>query len=159
MITINTQAEFDELMTNGNAIVYEDLNILCDITIGGSINALNIYSKLSINAQNISAIKIEAYDINAQDIYACNIYACNITAQDISAHNILACNINALDIYARNIDAVNINARKIKYYAVCFAQETLSCVSIEGKRKNCKHFCLDSEIIIKKDRGENETTN
>ena len=68
--------------------------------------------------------------------------ACNINAKDINA-----CDINAWDINARNIDA-----NKILFLAVCFAYKTFVCNSIKGTRINSKHFCLDSEIVIKGDK-------
>ena len=85
---------------------------------------------------SISAWNISAWDINARDISARNINAWNISARNISAWDISAWNINALDISARNII----------YFAVCFAYKSFVCSSIKGKRKNAKHFCLDSEI-------------
>ena len=63
---------------------------------------------------------------------------------DINAYNINANNIKANDIKAYDISADNIN-----YYAVCYAYNNLSCKSIKGRRKNCKHFCLDVDIKIK----------
>jgi len=68
----------------------------------------------------------------------------DIKADNIKAYDIDANNIKAYDIKANDIDANNIN-----YYAVCFAYNNLSCKSIKGKRKNCKHFCLDVDIKIK----------
>ena len=63
-------------------------------------------------------------------------------------------NINAWNINARNIDAWNIDASNIVYYAVCFAYNCINCLSIKGRRENCKHFCLDGEIKIKEDVPE-----
>ena len=67
-------------------------------------------------------------------------------ARNISAEDISAWNISAGDISARNISAWNID-----YYAVCVAYNSFKCRSIIGKRKNSKHFCLDSEIKIIKE--------
>ena len=110
------------------------------------INACNI-SACDINAGNINACNISACDINAVDIKASDINACNIKARDINA-----CNIKAVDIKARDINAVDIKARDINFYAVCFAYKTFVCKSIKGERPNSKHFCLDSEIVIKGDK-------
>ncbi|MEG0340365.1 MAG: hypothetical protein RR573_10650 [Oscillospiraceae bacterium] len=96
-----------------------------------------------IKARDINARNIDVWDINAQNINACDIYAQNINACDIYAQDIYAWDINALDIKAWNI-----NARDISYWAVCFAQFTFKCKSIVGKRKNAKHFCLDSKIVV-----------
>ena len=73
----------------------------------------------------------------------------NIKARDIDAWNIKARNIDAWDIKARNIEAENIEAEDISYYAVCYARKSFVCKSIEGKRKNSKHFCLDGELEIR----------
>ena len=54
-----------------------------------------------------------------------------------------------IDIKADNIKAYDIDANNINYYAVCFAYNNLSCKSIKGRKKNCKHFCLDVDIKIK----------
>lgn len=67
----------------------------------------------------------------------------NIDAYNISANNIDAWNINAV-----NIDALNINANTISYYAVCFANKSIHCNSIQGRRANAKHFVLDGELIV-----------
>ena len=98
-------------------------------------------------AGNISARNISAGDISAE-----NISAWNITAGDISAENITAWNISASgDITAAgNISAENISAENIRYYAVCFAYKDIVCLSITGKRDNCRHFCLDGKIELKK---------
>ena len=82
------------------------------------------------------------------DIYA-NIDCYNINASDIDALDIDASDINALNIKARDIDALNINAQDISYYAVCFAYKNITCKSIEGRRENSKHFCIDGAITYK----------
>ena len=87
--------------------------------------------------------------INA-DIKAINIKAYNIKAHDIDARDITAFNIKARDIKAHDIDALDIDAYNISYYSYCIAYESLECASIEGRRKNSIHKCLDSEIKIKK---------
>ena len=78
-----------------------------------------------------------------------------IYARDINACDINACDINAWDINACDIRAENINANNIRYDSVCYARQKFVCNSIEGIRPNSKHFCLDSEIVIRlsKDSG------
>jgi len=71
---------------------------------------------------------------------------------DINAKNINAWDINALDIDALDINAWDINAKNIDYYAVCFAYNNITCKSIKGTRKNCKHFCLGGQITIKEEK-------
>ena len=67
---------------------------------------------------------------------------------DIEAGDIIAWNINAWDINADNINAININANDISYYAVCFAYNNITCKSIQGRRKNAKHFVLDGKLEV-----------
>ena len=61
-------------------------------------------------------------------------------------------NIEAGDIKAWDIKAGNIKAGDISFYAVCFAYFSFSCKSIIGQRNNSKYFCLDSEVVIKRDK-------
>ena len=98
-------------------------------------------------------LKIDA-NIDACGIIAKNISAYNISASDIKADNIKADNINAYDIHADNIEAYNIKARNISYYAVCFTYYNLKCKSIEGRRKNAKHFALDGKIEVEEDESK-----
>jgi hypothetical protein len=142
-----------------------DLKITKNIK-AGNINALNINAgnidALDINASDIKASDIKARDIKAGNIEAWNIKAGDIKARDIKARDIKAGNINASDIKAGNIDALdieardikagNIEARDIKYYAVCVSYQNITCEKIEGSRDNSKHFCLDGEIVFKKDK-------
>src|SRR3990167_2418185 len=58
----------------------------------------------------------------------------DIKARDINAGNINAWNINAWNINARDINAGNIKARDIKYYAFCCVYNSITCLSIKGKR-------------------------
>lgn len=81
---------------------------------------------------------IDACDINARDINAWNIESCDINAININAYDIIADDINAYDIKANNII----------YFAVCFAYENIKCKSIKGRRENAEHFVLDGKIEI-----------
>jgi len=67
----------------------------------------------------------------------------NISAGDISAWYISAGNISA-----RDISAGDISAGDISYYAVCFAHQNIKCKSIEGRRENSRHFCLDGKVVV-----------
>ncbi len=139
------------------------LKIAGDISALGNISAWNISAAGNISAWNISAGDISAGDISAGDISAENISAENISAENISAWNISAGDISAGDISAENISAENISAgnisaenisaENIRYYAVCFAYQNIVCLSITGKRDNCRHFCLDGKIELKKREG------
>ena len=70
-----------------------------------------------------------------------NINARDINAWDINAMTITADNIDAWDINAGTIDALD-----IKYWGVCVAYYSFKCKSVEGKRRNSIHKCLDQEI-------------
>ena len=89
-------------------------------------------------------------DIKAWDIDAYNIKAHNIKAHNIKAYNIKAHNIKANNIKAYNIKANNIDASQISYWAFCIAYCSINCLSIENRRNNSIHKCLDKEIEIKK---------
>ena len=82
---------------------------------------------------------IDACDINARDINAWNIESCDINAININAYDIIADDINAYDIKANNII----------YFAVCFAYENIKCKSIKGRRENAEHFVLDGKLEVK----------
>ena len=101
----------------------------------------NIDVMSNINACDINAGYIKAWDIKARDINAGYINACDIKARDIKAGD-----INAGDIKARDIKAGDIN-----YYAICFAYNSIYCNSIYGERENSKHFVLDGELRIRKE--------
>ena len=91
------------------------------------------------------------------DINAWNINAWDIDAGDINAGSINAKDINAGSINAKDINALGINAGDINYWAVCFASKSFKCKSIKGRRSNSKHFCLDNEIIFKKEEPKKVT--
>lgn len=124
-----------------------DLSIECGIK-ARNINARGIKSG-DIKAVNINSGDIKARDINAQNIKALDINSGDINAGNINASNINAVNIKACDIKAGDIKAWDIKANKISFYAVCFAYNTFVCNSIEGRSKNSKYCCLDSDVVIK----------
>ena len=64
--------------------------------------------------------------------------------------------ITAWDISAGNISAGNISARDICYYAVCVAYQTFTCRAVKGRREKSLHACLDSAIIFKKAKTEEQ---
>ena len=124
-VVIKKQEELEALIVDGAITIDGNLYIECDVSIDADINA-----------RDINAGDIKAWDINARYIDARNIDA-DINARDI----------NAGDIKARYIDA-----RNISYYAGCFAYNNIECTSIKGRREKCKHFCLDGEVTIKKEK-------
>jgi len=124
-----TQAEVEKDIDieNGVLRVNDDVTFECPISIEANINAHNITADnikafdidaADIKANNIDADDIEAMDINANDITVYNINADNITANnikanDITVYNIDANNIKANDIKANDIKAMDINAHNI----------------------------------------------
>ena len=131
-VIINRQEELEALIDKDNNIVIDDdLRINCDIDIAANIKALDIVAFL---------VSVKANNINA-----CYIGADNINAEDIEAHHINA-DIEARNITANNIIANNINAKIINYDAFCIVYESLKCKTIEGRRKNSLHACLDQPI-------------
>lgn len=77
---------------------------------------------------------------------------------EITFDCVIRCNINtdddikAYNIKARIIDADNINAEKISYHAFCIAYQSFKCKSIEARRENSIHKCLDQEIEFIEDK-------
>ena len=138
---------------------YIDLIIFnFDLNIQANINAWNIEVNDNINAKDIFGYDIKAHDIKAHDIYsnaiiANDIYARNIDSLNIKSRYINAVDINGGDIITGNIDAgnicaENIKAKRINYYAIFCAYKNIKCKSIEGRRKNSKHFALDGKIEV-----------
>ena len=122
-----------------NIYIFSKNNKLIDIKIDFDLSI-----ECGIKARNINARGIKSGDIKAVNINSGDINAGNIKAIDINAGNIKAVNIKACDIKAWNI-----KANKISFYAVCFAYNTFVCNSIEGRSKNSKYCCLDSDVVIK----------
>ena len=119
-----TQSEVEKDIKNGVLAIGDDVTFECSISIDASINAYNI-----------KACDINAYNINANNIDAC----------DINANNINAYNINAYDINANNIDACDIS-----YCAFCSAYNSIKCSSIKARRENhSEPICLDGKLEIK----------
>jgi len=154
MKIIKDNQELKSYIVNGVAKFNESIKCDFNICIDADIDAYNIEAHdihaYNIEAHNIDALDIEAHNIEALDIEALDIEAHDIKAYNIEAHNIDALDIKALDIKAYNIEAHNIDALDISYYAFCIAYNSFKCSSIEGRRENSIHKCLDSEIEIKK---------
>jgi hypothetical protein len=154
MITINNLEEMKKYYDEHfNTFVFDDdVEFTINIDVESDIKACDIKAK-NIDAWNINADDIYAHDINAQDINARDINADDINARDICARDINARNIKALDIKADDITAFSIKANDIGYYAFCVAYKSLKCHTIQGRRENSFHKCLDKEIeYIKEDK-------
>jgi len=91
-----------EIIFEGDLILTSDFKTSKNLVVRG-----RIYGKDG-KAWNINAKNIDAKDIEAWNIEAWNINARNINAKDIDARNINVWNINARNINAKNIDARNI---------------------------------------------------
>ena len=132
-----------------NTYIFKEYGDYIDLVIFN----FNLNVDANIEVYNIHACDILARDINAYNIKADNIYANNINANHIKAHNIYTLdikvkNIKANDIAAGDINAWNIDACNISYWAVCFAYNSIKCKSINGRRRNAKHFILDGILEI-----------
>jgi hypothetical protein len=150
-VIINTHEELEALIDkDSNIIIHGDLIITCYIDIAATIEAKNIKANditaKNIKASDIKADNIRAKNIKASDIKANNIRANDIKASDIKAYNIEVYDIKANDIKAHNIEASDIEADDINYHASCIAYKSLKCKTIEGRRKNAVHLCLDRPI-------------
>jgi len=98
---------------NGDLILTENTEFKESIKVNGNIKGKdNQRFDLKVNGN------IDAGDINAMDINAWNINAMDIDARNIDAWDINARNIDAWDIDARNIDAVDIDAVDINAWNI-----------------------------------------
>ena len=125
--------ELKSLIKDGSIIIEDDIRCNFNIDVCANIDAWDI------NALNINARNIKAMDINAMDI----------KAMDINAWDINAMDIKAMDINAMDINSGDIKARDISYYAFCMSYYNIECESIEGRRGNSLHKCLDGKLTIK----------
>ena len=146
MKIINTQEELKALIIKNKIVIDDDLTINCDIYLLG----INIEAR-DIKARDIRAWDIKARDIKARDIRAWDIKAGDIRASDIDAWNIRARDIEARDIYASDIEAGDIRARDIYakdiiYDASAIATKSFVCKSIKGSKSDALHKCQDQEI-------------
>ena len=144
MKTYTNIKEVNKDIVNGVLRVDDDIHITFD----------ECKIEADIVCRNLTAYNITAYNITARNVATLNLTALNITAHNIDVHNIDAYNIDAYnidayDINANNITARNVDAHNISYFAVCSAYENIICDSIEGRRTNAKHFCLDGEITTR----------
>ncbi len=158
----NTQAEVDKDIVNNTLTVQGDVTFTFNLKMEASlvVEAGNIKAG-DIDAWDIKARNIEAGDIVAEDIVAGNIEAGDIVAEDIKAEDIVAWNIEAGDIVAEdivaedivawNIEAGDIKAGDITFWSVAYARVSFVCKSITGRRENSKYFCLDNEIVYIKE--------
>lgn len=115
------------------------------------INKVVFNFDLNVDA-NIDARDIEAHNIKAYNIYACHINATEIRADNIYAYMIKAYYVNSCDItsdfiYVNNLNASDISAFEIiadtiMYNAVCYAYRHIKCKHIEGRYRLSQHFVL-----------------
>jgi len=156
MKVYKTQQEVEKDIKNQVLSIEGDVKFECSINIKASIiiNAGDIHARdinawninaWDIHAGNINAWNINARDINAGNFNAGNINAWNINAWDINAGNINAGDIHAWDIHAGDINAGNINAGDIHawnintwdilYSAFCCVYKSIKCFSIKARRE------------------------
>ena len=118
-------------------IFEEDGNYLGLIIFNSDLNVKANIRALNIIGRDIKVLDIKALDIRCGDIDVLNqINAVNIKAKDIDAFDIDAVNVVARDIDVDNIRVINIDARNINCYVVCNATENIKCKSIRGGRKD-----------------------
>ena len=105
-----------------------------------------------LNIKDDITIEFSEFDIEANitcfNIKADNIIALGISANDITASDITANDIKANDITANNIKAYDIKADNISYYACCISYKNIECNSINGRRHNSFHKCLDGKLTL-----------
>ena len=111
----------------------------------------------NIDAREIEAHNIKAFDINARCINAHDIRAYNIYAYMINANYVNSCDIASNFIYVNNLNASDIIgaseiiADTIMYNAVCYAYRHINCKHIEGIFRFSQHFVLNGVLEIEDD--------
>ena len=151
------QQYYDE---RANAYIFKENNNYIDkiifhfdLKVDACIDAINI------EAHNIEAFNIYAYNINANDIKAYNIYAYMINANDVNSCDIASNFIYANNVNASDISASEIIAKTIMYNAVCYAYRHIKCNSIEGRYRLSQHFVLLGTLeVIEDDKWRSKST-
>ena len=143
-----TQQEVENDIKDGVLAIVGDVKFECPISISASI----VIDAGDINAGNITAWNINAGDINAGNITVWNINAGDIIAWNIKAGDINARNITAWNINAWNIAANDINAGNILYHAFCCVHKCIKCKSIKAKGENhSEPICLYGKLELIQD--------
>jgi len=102
-------------------------------------------------------VKIECnININAS-IICWNLDCMNLNCGNLNCGDLNCGNLNCWNLDCRDLNCMDLHCRNLSYYAVAFAYESFKCKSIEGRRNNSKHFCLDSEVKITGEENENNT--
>ena len=113
-----------------------------DLTVEANIDARDI------KAHNINAFDIDAFEIKAQNIRAYNIHAFIVEAEYVSSSDISSHYIFVKQIDASDISAFDIIADYINYHAVCYAYNHIQCKHIEGAYKFSQHFVLFGALEV-----------
>ena len=93
-------------------------------------------------------------DINIKVHIICKDLICwdldcrNFNCRDLHCGDLICWDLHCLDIDCADLNCQDLHCRDLNYHAVAFAYKTFKCKSVKGRRKNSKHFCLDSDIII-----------
>ena len=72
----------------------------------------------------------------------------NFNGRDFNGWNFNGVDFNGGNFNGGNFNGWNFNGKKISYYAVFIAYESIKCTEIKGRRENAFHKCLDGEIEI-----------
>jgi len=132
-----TQQEVESDIKDGLLKVDDDVKIECNININASIICWNL-DCMNLNCGNLDCRDLNCGNLNCGDLNCGNLNCWNLDCRDLNCRNLDCRDLNCMDLDCRNLS----------YYAVAFAYESFKCKSIEGRRNNSKHFCLDSEVKI-----------
>ena len=140
------QQYYDE---RANTYIFKENNEYIDTV----VFHFDLNVEANIDACDIVAPNISAFDINACSIKTHYIIACNINAYMVGADYVNSSNINSKYIYANRIDASDISAFDIiadyiSYHAVCYAYKHIKCKHIEGIFKFSQHFVLFGALEV-----------
>ena len=136
-----TQQEVEADIKDGLLKVNDDIKIECNININASIMCRDLDCGY-LYCQNLDCWDLDCMDLNCGDLNCMDLNCMDLDCKDL----------NCMDLNCRDL-----HCGDLSYYAVAFAYESFKCKSIEGRRNNSKHFCLDSEVIITGEENENNT--
>ncbi len=97
----------------------------------------------------------ELRDIHCRDLFLMNdeekfdFNGGNFNGGNFNGGNFNGWDFNGGDFNGGNFNGGNFNGGKISYYAIFISYNNIECESIEGRRQNSFHKCLDGELIIK----------
>jgi len=117
----------------GDLVLTEDTIIDNDLTVEGDIRCEG-----------------GSWNLKCQDLDCWDLDCWNLKCWNLDCWNLDCLNLKCKDLKCWDLKCQELKAKNVSYYGVAVAYNSMEVESIKGRRKNSKHFCLDSEIVIKK---------